>query len=211
VPDLDFRVEHAEMLPYAATPSLQFRLAITNTTPEPIRSVLLNTQIRIAPQARHYTRGEQGALLELFGEVARWGETLRSLLWAHATLIVPPFDERTVVDLPVPCSYDFEVASSKYFAALEGGPVPLEFLFSGTMFYAGAVGLQAAQISWEKEARYDLPVAVWQQTMGHYFPNSAWLRLRRETFDRLARYKAQHSLPTWDAALEQLLPVGGED
>ncbi|HZR98255.1 MAG TPA: DUF6084 family protein [Chloroflexota bacterium] len=211
MPDLDFRVEHAEMLPFAAAPSLLFRLRVANATGEPVRAVMLGTQVRIAPNARHYTPDEQEALVELFGAPSRWSETLKSLLWAHTTVLVPPFTESAVVDMPVPCTYDFEVASAKYFASLEDGTVPLEFLFSGTVFYAGARGLQAEQLSWEKEARYALPVRVWQETMEHYFPRSAWLRVRRETFDRLYRYKARHGLPTWDDALERLLCAGGED
>ncbi|HEY7061100.1 MAG TPA: DUF6084 family protein [Chloroflexota bacterium] len=211
MPDLDFRVEDAAMLPYAAAPSLLFRLRVANASAEPVRSIMLGSQIRIAPTLRHYTPAEQEALVELFGEPARWRETLKSLLWTHATVLVPGFMESTLVDMAVPCTYDFEVASAKYFAALEDGAVPLEFLFSGTVFYAGADGLRAEQLSWEKEARYGLPVQVWQETMEHYFPQSAWLRVRRETFDRLYRYKAQHSLPTWDDALERLLRAASED
>jgi len=211
LPDLDFRVEHAETLPFAAAPCLLFRLRIANAGGEPVRSIMLNTQIRIAPNERHYAAGEQARLAELFGEAARWGETLKSLLWANTTLLVPPFSGAAQVDLPVPCTYDFEVVSAKYFAALEGGEVPLEFLFSGTVFYAGAGGLRVEQIPWEKEARYELPVAVWQETMERYFPNSAWLRMRKETFERLYRYRARQSLPTWDDVLERLLRAGGED
>jgi hypothetical protein len=108
--------------------------------------------------------------------------------------------------MPVPCTYDFEVVSAKYFHALGDGEIPLEFLFSGTIFYRGADGaLQIVQIPWEKEAQFRLPVCVWQQMMAQYFPNSAWLRVRRDTFDRLYAYKVCTGLPTWEAALEQLL------
>lgn len=41
--------------------------------------------------------------------------------------------------------------------------------------------------------------------MEHYFPNSAWLRLRKDVFDQLYAYKAQQGLPTWEATLENLL------
>ena len=110
------------------------------------------------------------------------------------------------MDLHVPCSYDLEVMASRYFDALADGDVPLEFLFSGTVLFASETGqLQATRISWEEEAWYRLPVGVWKQTMDRHFPGTAWLRLSKESFDRLAAYKSRHALPSWEAALDSLL------
>ncbi|HLL41293.1 MAG TPA: DUF6084 family protein [Rubrobacteraceae bacterium] len=212
MPDLDFRVEGAEILEYAATPSLLFKLRVVNLEEEPIRSVSLNTQVRIAATQRHYDVAEQERLLEVFGEPHRWGNTLRSLLWTHTTLQVPRFSGSTVVDMPVPCTYDLEVVASKYFYALEDGEVPLEFLFSGTVFYAGEGGrLQIARISWEKEAEYRMPVRLWKEMMERYFPNSAWIRLRKDAFDQLYDYKVRMALPTWEAAVEALLRTSEQE
>ena len=62
------------------------------------------------------------------------------------------FRGTTEAILPVPCSYDLNIAATKYFYVLEEGEVPLLFLFSGTIFYAGADGrLQVQQISWNNE------------------------------------------------------------
>jgi hypothetical protein len=209
VPDLDFAVEGAEVLEFAAVPSLLFKLRVENLQEEPIRSVALNTQIRISATQRHYGAAEQERLLEVFGEPSRWKDTLRSLLWTHTVLQVPPFTGSTVVDMPVPCTYDLEVVWSKYFYALEEGEVPLEFLFSGTVFYAGEGGrLQVERISWEKEAEFRLPVRLWKEMMEHYFPNSAWIRLRRDAFEGLYDYKIRKGLPTWEATVEALLRAG---
>ncbi|HVD34572.1 MAG TPA: DUF6084 family protein [Rubrobacter sp.] len=206
MPNLDFRVEGAEVPEYAAVPSLLFKLRIENLEEEPIRSVALNTQIRIAATQRHYEAAEQERLLELFGEPHRWKDTLRSLLWTHTVLQVPRFSGSTVVDMPVPCTYDLEVVATKYFYALEDGEVPLEFLFSGTVFYAAEGGrLQTARISWEKEAEFRLPVQLWKEMMERYFPNSAWIRLHRDAFDQLYDYKIRMGLPTWEATVEALL------
>ena len=206
MPDLDFAVEGAEVLEFAAVPSLLFKLRVENLQEEPIRSVALNTQIRISATQRHYGAAEQERLLEVFGEPSRWKDTLRSLLWTHTVLQVPPFSGSTVVDMPVPCTYDLEVVWSKYFYALEEGEVPLEFLFSGTVFYAGEGGrLQVERISWEKEAEFRLPVRLWKEMMEHYFPNSAWIRLRRDAFEGLYDYKIRKGLPTWEATVEALL------
>lgn len=206
MPDLHFRVEGAEVAEFAAVPSLLFKLHIENLEGEPVRSVALNTQIRIAAAARHYEAEEQERLLDLFGEPNRWKDTLRSLLWTHTVVQVPRFSGSTIVDMPVACTYDLEVVAAKYFHALEGGEVPLEFLFSGTVFYAGEGGrLQTARISWEKEAEFRMPVRLWREMMDHYFPNSAWIRLRKDAFDRLHDYKVRKGLPTWEATVEALL------
>src|SRR5215216_6514579 len=212
MPDLEFAIEGAEVAQFAAVPSLLFKLRIENLEDEPIRSVALNTQIRIAAAGRHYEVAEQERLMELFGEPSRWKDTLRSLLWTHTVLQVPRFSGSTVVDMPVTCTYDLEVVAAKYFYALEDGEVPLEFLFSGTVFYAGEGGrLQVARISWEKEAEFRLPVRLWKGMMEHYFPNSAWIRLRRDAFDQLYDYKIRKGLPTWEAAVETLLRASEQE
>jgi Family of unknown function (DUF6084) len=212
MPDLDFRVEGAEVLEFAAVPSILFKLHIENLEEEAIRSVALNTQVRIAAAQRHYDAAEQERLLEVFGEPSRWGNTLRSLLWTHTVLQIPPFSGSTVADMPVTCTYDLEVVAAKYFYALEDGEVPLEFLFSGTVFYMGeGGGLQVARISWEKEAEFRLPVRVWKEMMEHYFPNSAWVRLHRDAFDQLYDYKVRMGFPTWEAAVEALLRASEQE
>ena len=212
MPDLDFSIEGAEVEEFAAVPSLSFKLRIENLEDEPIRSVALNTQVRIAARQRHYDSVEQDRLRELFGEPSVWGNTLRSLLWTHNVLQVPRFSGSTVVGMPVTCTYDLEVVASKYFYALEGGEVPLEFLFSGTVFYAAEGGLlQTARISWEKEAEFRMPVRLWKEMMDHYFPNSAYVRLRKDVFDELLDYKVRNGLPTWEAAVESLLRASEQE
>ena len=204
IPELAFAVEGAEAVIYAAVPTLGFKLRIR--ADRPVRSLQLDTQVRIAATRRSYDTAEQEGLLELFGRPEHHATTLRSLLWTHTTVLVPPFEGETLVDMHVPCSYDFEVAGARYLTALRDGDVPLEFLFSGTVFYtAAAGGLQVARISWSNEAAYRLPVALWRATMDHHFPNAAWLRLDREAFDRLAAFKARRTLPSWEAALDALL------
>jgi hypothetical protein len=208
--DLNFTVEGAEQQPHSAAPLLVFKLRITETLtddePTTIPAIALRCQIRIEPIRRRYAAPEQERLLDLFGEPARWGQTLRSALWTHASVVVPPFAGTTVVDLPVPCSFDFNVAATKYFHALEDGEVPVCLLFSGTIFYTADDGfLQVSQIPWEKEASFRLPVSVWKEMMELYYPNSAWLCLGRDAFDRLYRFKRSQGIPTWEQAIETLL------
>ncbi|MBA3767206.1 MAG: hypothetical protein H0W99_09505 [Acidobacteria bacterium] len=207
MPDLDFQVEGAESVAHAAAPLLVFKLRIASKDAnEAIHSVALRCQIQIEATRRSYNEKEQKRLLDLYGEPERWAQTLRTTLWTHASVIVTPFTGSTIVELPVPCTFDFNVAATKYFAGLEDGEVPLCLLFSGTIFYETAEGaLQISQISWEKEAKYRLPVRVWQEMMDFYYPNSVWLSLRRDAFDLLYQYKMRRGIPTWEQALERLL------
>ena len=195
---------------YAAAPTIGFQLGIESRGDEPIRSVVLDVQLQIAARRRSYSPAEQPRLGDLFGESHRWSDTLRTVPWLRTTQVVPGFTGETLVSLQVPCTYDFEVTGAKYLAALEDGEVPLEFLFSGTVFYTAAGGaLQTAMIGWDREAEYALPVSVWRETMDLYFPGAAWLRLDRHAFDRLYAYRAKHALPSWEHALDRLL--GAED
>jgi hypothetical protein len=204
IPRLSFSVAGAGPLPYAAVPTLRFDLRVTSSAP--VRSLLLDAQIRIAARRRGYDESAHERLFELFGPVADWGTTLRTLLWARTTLVVAPFESETVAELPVVCSYDLEVAASRYLDALSDGEVPLELQFSGSVFYGGEDGrLQTARLPWDSEAEYRLPVHVWKETMERYFRGTAWVRLRKESFDRLSAYKSRNALATWDDALDALL------
>jgi Family of unknown function (DUF6084) len=206
VPELAFAVLDAARVEHAAQPTLAFSLRVDGPEGVPIRSVLLDAQIQIAARRRRHDASEHDRLLELFGPVKGWGSTLRTLPWTRVTLVVAPFTGSTVVGLHVPCSYDLEVTASTYIDALGDGDVPLEFLFSGTVFFAAPDGrLQAARISWERDAEYRLPVRVWRETMEHHFRDTAWLRLRKDAYDRLRAYKARHALATWEDAVDALL------
>lgn len=209
--DLDFALDSVTVEPYSATPLLLFKLRVTNLTPAlKVQNVMLNCQIRIDAARRAYDATEKEQLLELFGEPRRWGETLRSFLWTNASICTPRFDDECSVDLPVPCSFDFNIAATKFFHGIEKGEAPLSLLFSGSVFYRDAEGdLQIEQIPWSKEASYRLPASVWRGLMEQYYPQSAWLRLSREAFDQLYRFKRQNGLATWEQALQVLLDSKG--
>jgi len=213
MPDLNFEVVGVEAPGFAAVPTIIFKLRINNTIEqERIHSGILRCQVQINVTRRRYSPEAQAQLLEVFGEPKRWGETLRSLLWMHTSTVIPQFTGSVTVDLPIVCTYDFDVVSTKYFNALGEGEIPLTFLFSGTIFYEGPGGnMQVAQISWSKEATYRLPVSLWQEMMEHYYPNTAWIRIRKDIFDQLYRYKATQALPTWDDVLVKLLQISGEE
>ena len=204
--DLRFTVVGARPEPYAMAPTLMVRLRIHDGSAARIQAVGLKIQVQIEAQRRHYSPAEEGRLFELFAEPSRWGDTLRTLLWTHLSVMVPAFSGDVEIDVPVACSYDFDVAAAKYFHGLDDGEIPLLFQFSGSVFaHAESGGLAVDQIAWNQEAAYRLPVQVWRDLMNLYFPDSAWLRLRRDTFDALHRFRGQETMRTWDETIELLL------
>ncbi len=205
-PRLDFAVESVRALRPSAAPALRFALALEAADGAAIRAVLLDVQVQIAATRRRYDAAERAQLADLFGAPERWGETLRTLRWLRATLVVPPFAGTTTAALDVPCTYDFEVAAARYLAALRGGDVPLELLLSGSVFHAAEDGgLRATRIGWDRELTCALPVATWRAAIDAHFPHAAWLRLDRAAFDRLAAFRARRALPSWEAVVEELL------
>lgn len=206
--DLHFEINDAEAPAHSASPQLVFKLETHNMPPgERIHSGMLQCQVRFEAPKRSYDAEEQDQLRELFGAPEQWGRSLKSLHWTDVSVTVPSFTDRTVVDLPVACSYDLHVTGTKYFYALNKGKVPLLFLFSGTFFYEGPGGkLQVQQVARTKECSYRMPVERWKEMIENHYSNTAWLYLRKDVFERLYAYKRRHALPTWEQTVEHLLP-----
>ncbi|UNK46950.1 DUF6084 family protein [Arthrobacter sulfonylureivorans] len=203
--DLSFTVLDIQPEPYSAAPQLTARLRVTESSGAVVHAIALRCQVRILPQRRGYGPGEEPGLLDLFGERGRWPSTLKSFLWLRCSALVQGFTDSTDVDLPLPCTFDFEVAASKYLNALQEGMIPLELLFSGTVFTRGQTGFTVEQVPWDLEASYQLPVEAWRRLMDLHFPNTGWLRLHREVLASLARFKAARGLTSWEATVEALL------
>jgi len=200
---LRFSCAAARPEPYAAGPSVQLDLGISADVP--VHTVALRTQIRIEPRRRRYTAEEADRLSDLFGEPARWGETLNPLQLATVATMVPGFTGSTTVPLVVPLTYDLDIAATKFLHGLDGGDVPLLLLFSGTVFTGAPDRVQVGLVPWHEEATFRLPVAVWRAAMDAHFPDAGWVRLRRDTLEALRAYRSDRVLPTWDDAVDQLL------
>jgi hypothetical protein len=212
MPDLSITVASAEAVKFAATPAIAFEMNLQNADPdETLHTVVLRCQIQIEVARRKYAAQDQEKLRDLFGEPERWGQTLRSLLWTHTSVVVPQFTGSTTVSMHVPCTFDFNIAATKYFNGLADGDIPLCLMFSGTVFYNDSEGsLRVAPISWDKETRFRLPLKVWQDMMDIYYPNIAWLSLRRDVFELLQEYKVRHGIPSWEETIQKVL-AGAED
>ncbi|WP_063057724.1 DUF6084 family protein [Nocardia sienata] len=196
--------------PYSAAPILSARVGIASLADDPVHAIALRAQVRIQPSRRRYSDEEGAGLTDLFGTRDRWRDTQRSFLWMHCATMVPGFSGGAEVDMPMPCTYDFEVTGSKYLHALREGSVPLLFLFSGTVFIKGSGGFAIQQIPWDREDTFDMPVSVWQELMAAHYPNAGWVRLHRDTLDELAAYKSGHGLLGFDDAVTRLLALAEE-
>ncbi len=203
--ELHFEVLDARAEPYAAGPTVVLRLRIDSPVDEPIHAMVLRCQLRIEPQRRRYDGEEEERLYGMFGVPSGWGESLRPFLWTHVATTVSGFTRSTEVDLHVPCTYDMEVASTRYLHALGEGDIPVVLLFSGTVFTRGERGFVVEPVAWHAEAAYKLPVKVWREAMDALFGGSAWLRLRRDVLDGVASHQASLGLASLQEAVVSLL------
>jgi hypothetical protein len=195
---------------FAVAPAMSLTLKITETTSQRIDAIALRCQIRIEPARRRYSAGEAERLNDLFGDTARWADTLRPMQFMTVATMVPGFTGSIELDLPLPLSYDLEIGSTRYFAGLESGEIPLLLLFSGTVFASANGRLAVQQVPWSKEAAYRLPLSTWQEAIDAHFPGSAWIKMSRDTLGELLRFKARKALPTWDATMSALLELAAE-
>jgi hypothetical protein len=207
-PGLTFTVVDVAPEPYSVSPVLTARIAIG--TDEPVHAIALRCQVRIEPLRRSYSDDEAAGLTDLFGPRERWASTQRTFLWQHCTALVAGFTENTTTPLALDCTYDFEVAAAKYLHALGDGALPLQFLFSGTIFVKSDRGFSVRQVPWDCESRYDMPVAVWHDLIAQHYPNAGWVRLSHDTMAALAGYKSAQGLLDLDHAISALLDAARE-
>ncbi|HEX3283523.1 MAG TPA: DUF6084 family protein [Mycobacterium sp.] len=209
--DVTFAVVGVEPEPYAVTPVLNARLGIAAVGDDPIHTIALRAAVRIEPMRRGYSDEEAAGIVDLFGPRERWATTLHTFQWLQTSAMVQGFSGATQVNLPLECTYDFEVAASKYLHALRDGAVPLQFLFSGTIFSQGARGFAVQQVPWDREDHFEMPVSVWRDLMQQHYPNTGWLRLDRDTLDGLAAYRSARGLLSLDEAVTSLLDASSTE
>lgn len=215
-PDLTFAVGSVTAERFAAVPTLCFGLDIACPGGAPVRSVMLTVCLRVDVARRRYPPAAHRALTEVFGLPETWGSTMTPLHWTRSTLVVPPFEERTTVALPVPCGTDTELAVTKYLRAVDDGDVPLDLLFSGTVFHERAGRLTTARIPWSQQVRHQLPARLWHELVERYYGTSPWVRLPADVHERLDAYRTRHVLADPGEAVRRLLderdgPLGGQD
>jgi len=207
--DVTFRVLDVAPEPYTVSPVLTARVAVAVGSPnggdDPVHAMALRCQVRIEPLRRSYSDEEAAGLSDLFGPRERWANTQRTFLWQHCTAMVPGFTGDTTVALQLDCTYDFEVAAAKYLHALRDGALPLEFLFSGTIFLRGERGFSVRQVPWDCEYRHDMPVTAWRDLIAQHYPNAGWVRLSHDTIAALAAYKSAQGMLDLDHAVTSLL------
>ena len=205
-----FEVLGVDHVARAAAPTLRFEISVSDPSGRPVYTIALAALVTVEPAKRSYAPEERERMVELFGEPARWGSTTESFRWAQADVLVPRFTGETTFELPLLCTYDHEVAASKYLSGLSDGEAPLRFHFNGTVFYEADDGrLQLLTIPWDCNARFGMPVEAWRRMIEAHYPFRRWMALDAHTFERVARLRAERGLPTFDATIEALLPEDG--
>lgn len=205
VPEPEFAVIGASHLAFAATPTMVFPITATVPGGIGIQSMALSVQVMIDPARRGYDEPTRQRLAELFGPPASWAPSTQGLSWARAAAAVPAFDGETIFELELPCTYDLEVAATKYFYALDDGVVPLSFHFYGTVFYRAPDGrLQMTPVPWSSSARFGMPIAAWRAMIAEHYPGGGWIRLDAETLAALNARRAERGL-TFDSCVRELL------
>jgi len=188
-----------------AAPGITFRLRIENLSETRVHAMVLRCQVRIEPRRRRYSIREQTRLYELFGDATQWERALRGVAWTNVALAVPSFERQIDMELSVDCTYDLEVAVGKYLHAIRDGDVPLLFLFGGTIFSSGPSGSMSIAPLRNLDEMFRMPAHVWHSAMDQFFPGSGWVRLQRETIDRLQAFRGREAVVSWDDAIERLL------
>jgi Family of unknown function (DUF6084) len=205
VPQPDFAVLGAAHLAFAAAPTMVFTVTAAEPSELEIQSMSLSVQVMIDPARRGYDEPTRERLVELFGPPAGWTPSTQGLSWARVSAAVPSFKGETIFALELPCTYDLEVAATKYFYALPDGVVPLSFHFYGTVFYSASDGrLQMTPVPWSSSAQFAMPVSAWQAMIAEHYPGGGWVRLQARTLEALNARRAERGL-TFDACIEELL------
>jgi hypothetical protein len=205
-PELEFEVIGARPLRYAAAPMLMLDLQVGEPSGREVYMIALTIQLMIEPARRGYDELTRERLAGLFGAPERWAVTTHSLVWAQLDVVVPAFTGSTTVAVPIACSYDLEVAAAKYLHSLPDGEAPLALHFNGMVYYPNERGgLQMVLVPWSCSVDYRMPVAVWRETIEHYYPNTGWVALRSQTLHTLERERVTRGLPTYDACVQRLL------
>ncbi len=205
-PDPAFTVLGAEPVERSATPTLRFRIGVEDASGLDVELIALTVLITIEPGKRTYTEADRERLVELFGEPERWGSTTGAFRWSQQQALVGPFSGSAVVDVDVPCSYDHEIAATKYFGGVGAGAYPLQLHFNGTVHFREEAGAaQILPLAWDRSTRFELPVETWRRMIDAHYPGGGWLHHSDETLRELARLKVRTGAPTIDAAIAELL------
>ena len=120
---------------------------------------------------------------------------------------MPSFTGAAVFTLPVPATFDLEVAAARYFDSLPDGEAPLAFHFSGSILLRGDDGrVQVVSVPWSCTTTWRMPVATWREiSCAATIPGRSWVALQEDTVERLARYRREHGLHSFDACVERML------
>ncbi len=190
---------------------LMLDLQVSEPSGRPVYMIGLTIQLMIEPARRGYDDLTRERLAGLFGAPERWAVTTHSLVWAQLDVARPGvhgFDHGDGAD-----GVQLRPRGSRRQVpdALPDGEVPMALHFSGIVYYPNERGgLQMVLVPWSCSIDYRMPVAMWRETIDHYYPNTGWVTLRSATLAALEHERVQRGLPTYDACISELLEGEGD-
>lgn len=206
IPEPEFEVVDVRAEEHTASPTVVFSVRVREPSEREVYTIALTTRILVDPTGRGYDEAAREALYDLFGPPETMAASMQSLVWSQVAVLVPSFRGEVTFEVPIACTYDFEVATAKYFASLPDGVAPLDFHFNGTIFYSGEHDrMQIVHVPWSCTARYRMPVAIWRKAVAARFAQTGWIRLHEETLDRLRRRQTDRAAPSFDVVISDLL------
>jgi hypothetical protein len=208
----EFAVLGVEVVEDAAAPTVRFRLGVSEASQREIFTIALTAQINVEPARRDHDAATRERLVDLFGEPERWPATTHPFVWAQATTLVPSFTGAGMFTLPVPTTFDLDIAAARYFSSLPDGEVPLAFHFSGSILLRGEDGrVQVVSVPWSCTTTWRMPIAIWRELMQRHYPGRSWVGLQEDTVERLMEYRREHGLHSFDACVERMLERAREE
>lgn len=203
LPEPEFWVLDCVPVPHTAAPTLSFKLRVKDGSGLEVYTVALTAQIHLEASSRAHAHDVRQGLQDVFGEPERWNDTARSVIWAKRDVLVPSFTGSTSFELELPCSTDLELATTRYFEAVEDGEAPLAFHFSGSVFYrAEHDRMQLTMVPWHSTAQFRLPLATWRKAVGE---RGGLVRVSGEAFAELKQFQHERGLPSLGAAVSELV------
>jgi hypothetical protein len=196
VSKLEFEMIDAVPEAHPATPALRLRLRVRVDGPA-IDAIALRVRVQIEPWRRRHMQSEEALLTDL--------SLSTPLQWSQTAAALAGFERETAFEVPVPCTYDLQVAADKYLTALEDGSIPVRLFFNGTIFRGAPNGFNVEMLPWDLECAGEVGVEAWQRALDACFSGQAWIRVDRGTYDALRRYRSAHRNASWDETMNALL------
>ena len=192
----------------AAAPTLRFSVGQRRLRDREVYTIALTGADRDRAREAHATTTRPASDSSSSSASPSAGRRPRAASLDQVDVAGPGFTGAPEFELEVPCTYDLEVAATKYFGGLADGEAPLRFHFTGSVFYAATRAHPDRPDPVGLLGRFAMPVEVWKRDDRPHYPAAAGSRCTARRSSACARCR-RAGLPTFDAAVGELLDGAG--